>query len=191
MALHVLAFAGSLRQGSYNKQLLREADQLKPAGMHFEIFDLASIPLYNQDLVTETGFPEAIQIFRNKIRAADALFIASPEYNYSITGVLKNALDWVSRPGLDGDVPPINGKPFASVGAGGRFGTVRGQMHLRQLAMTLNLIPVNKPEVYIPLNPKPPFDENGLTDTVAKDLMRQLLINLARLTLQLKTDVGI
>jgi chromate reductase len=95
--INVLGFAGSLRQGSYNKAALRAAVELAPAGMSIATFDLAPIPLYNED-VKQQGFPPPVQEFREKIGAADALLIVTPEYNYSIPGVLKNAIDWASRP---------------------------------------------------------------------------------------------
>ena len=94
--LHVLGFSGSLRKGSYNTALLRAAGELLPEGMALEVFDLALIPLYNDD-VRLAGFPEVVQAFRSKLAAADAILIATPEYNYSIPGMLKNALDWASR----------------------------------------------------------------------------------------------
>src|SRR5690242_8458854 len=95
--MNVLAMVGSLRQGSYNKLALRAAMELKPAGMEIEDFDIAPLPLYNDDL-REQGYPPAVQEFRERIRAADALLIVTPEYNYSLPGVLKNAIDWASRP---------------------------------------------------------------------------------------------
>jgi len=99
MSLKVLAFAGSLRKGSYNKLALRAAMELKPADMDLEVFDLAPIPVYNEDL-REQGFPPAVESFRDKIRKADALLIVTPEYNYSMPGVLKNAIDWgLASPG--------------------------------------------------------------------------------------------
>src|ERR1051326_7332731 len=95
--LRVLAFAGSLRRNSYNRGLIRAALQVAPEGMAIETFDLAPIPLYNSD-VEEKGLPPPVAEFKEKIRAADALLIATPEYNYSVPGLLKNAIDWASRP---------------------------------------------------------------------------------------------
>ena len=132
--INVLGFAGSLRQGSYNKMALRAAIELAPAGMTIETFDLAPIEPYNED-VKQRGFPPPVQEFREKIRAADALLIVTPEYNYSIPGVLKNAIDWASRP----PEQPFNGKPIAIMGVSpGRLGSARAQYHLRQCFVFLN-----------------------------------------------------
>lgn len=111
-AVHILGFSGSLRKGSFNTAFLRVASQLLPPDVTLETFDLAPIPLYNGD-VEAAGFPEAVVRFKQRIAAADALLIATPEYNYSIPGVLKNAIDWASRPPKDS---PLNGKPVAFMG---------------------------------------------------------------------------
>src|SRR5579859_2585336 len=129
MGTKVLGIAGSLRKGSYNKLALRAAVELKPADMEIESFDIAPIPLYDEDL-RERGFPPVVQDLREKIRSADALLIVTPEHNYSMPGVLKNAIDWASRPPQQ----PLNGKPAAIMGAStGRLGTARAQYHLRQI----------------------------------------------------------
>src|SRR4051794_12733755 len=111
--LHLLAFAGSLRRRSFNRGLIRAAVEVVPAGIEIETFDLAPIPLYNGD-VEEQGLPQPVADFKDKIRAADALLIATPEYNYSIPGVLKNAIDWASRPPTPS---PLQRKPVALMGA--------------------------------------------------------------------------
>ncbi len=158
--IQVLGFAGSLRKGSYNRALLRAAEELLPSGMRLETFDLAPIPLYDED-VKQQGFPEPVQRFREAIRKADALLIATPEYNYSAPGVLKNALDWASRP----PEQPFAGKPVAIMGATtSLWGTVRAQLHLRQSFVAVNMHALNKPEVLI-ANAKDKFDAEGkLTD---------------------------
>ncbi len=143
--IRVLGFSGSLRKGLYNTALLRAASELLPEGMTLGIFDLSPIPLYNGD-VEVAGAPESVQNFKARIAAADALLIATPEYNYSIPGVLKNAIDWASRPPKDS---PLNGKPLAMMGAGGLLGTVRAQMHLRDILLHNNVLVLNKPEVYV------------------------------------------
>src|SRR5436190_1845239 len=107
--IHVLGFSGSLRKASYNTALLRNASDLLPEGMTLEIFDLTPLPFFNAD-VEAVGIPEAVQQFKEQIAAADALLIASPEYNHSVTGALKNAIDWASRP-VGHSV--LNGKPMA------------------------------------------------------------------------------
>src|SRR5690348_7135717 len=121
MTVKVLGIAGSLRKGSYNKLALRAAMELKPAGMDIESFDIAPIPPFNDD-IREQGYPPAVQELREKVRAADALLFVTPEYNYSVPGVLKNAIDWVSRPPSQ----PFDDKPAAIMGASsGRLGTAR------------------------------------------------------------------
>jgi chromate reductase len=182
MSLKILGIAGSLRQGSYNKLALKAAVELKPADMDIDIFDIGAIPPYNEDLRTQ-GFPTVVQELREKIRAADALLIATPEYNYSIPGVLKNAIDWASRP----PDQPFDGKPLAILGAsGGRLGTARAQYHLRQVAVFLNLHLLNKPEVMIAGAAKE-FDASGrLMDEGARKLIAELLVNLAAWTHQLQ-----
>jgi len=145
VAFHVLGISGSLRKGSYNTQLLYEAARLMPEGMAFERFDLSGIPLYNDDVRVE-GYPTIVRDFREKIEAADALLIATPEYNGSLSGVLKNALDWASRP----PSPPADGKPVAILGATtGHYGTSKAQLHLRAVCSSLNMHPVNRPKVLI------------------------------------------
>ena len=173
--LHILAFSGSLRQASFNTALLREAAALLPDGVTLEIFDLAPIPLYNGD-VEAAGVPEAVRQFKAKIAQADALLVACPEYNYSVTGVLKNALDWASRPPRQ----PFDGKPVAILGASpGRLGTARAQYHLRQMLVFLNAYPVNRPEVMI-RDCQGEFDEQlRLLRDDTRDLLRELLQALA------------
>lgn len=180
--LHVLGFSGSLRKGSYNTALLRAAGELLPEGMALEVFDLALIPLYNDD-VRLAGFPEVVQAFRSKLAAADAILIATPEYNYSIPGMLKNALDWASR----APEAPLNRKPLAMMGASsGNFGTVRAQLHLRQVCVSMNILPLNKPEVLV-ARAQEKFDAEGrLTDETTRGFIRDLLVALAGWTRQLR-----
>ena len=170
-AISVLGFAGSLRQGSFNRAALRAAAELAPAEMRLESFDIAPIPVYNED-VKQQGFPPPVQEFREKIRAADALLIVTPEYNYSIPGVLKNAIDWASRP----PDQPFEGKPIAIMGASpGRLGSARSQYHLRQCFVFLNALIMNRPEVMIAGAPQM-FDEQlRLTDQPTRDMISKLL----------------
>jgi chromate reductase len=145
----ILGFAGSLRQGSYNKALLRAALELVPHDTNLEIFELNGIPLFNQDL--ESSPPEEVKEFKRKIKASDAMLIVTPEYNFSIPGVLKNAIDWASRPYGDS---VFEGKPVAMMSAStGMLGGARAQYHLRQSFVFLNMYPVNKPEVFITFAP--------------------------------------
>ena len=182
--IKILGFAGSLRKNSYNKALLRLAVELVPKNAVLETFDLEGIPPFNQDL--ETQLPENVKEFKAKIRAADAILIATPEYNYSIPGVLKNAIDWASRPYPDNS---LDGKPVAMMGASvGMLGTARAQYHLRQAFVFLNMYPINSPEVFVTYA-REKFDQNGrLKDEKTKQLIAGLLENLVSWTLRLKKD---
>jgi len=178
----VLGFAGSLRRDSYNRAALRTAQELLPPGMALEIFDLAPIPLFNEDVERE-GFPAAVVQFKERIAAADALLIVTPEYNYSIPGVLKNSLDWASRPPGQS---PLMGKPLAIMGAStSYFGSSRAQYHLRQVCIILNMHPVNSPEVFIS-GAASKFDGTGkLTDGMSRDSISKLLLALQDWTIRL------
>ena len=148
MTTNILGICGSLRRASTNRALLRTAATMLPEGAELEIADISEFPLYNWDLEQENGIPEPVQRFRDQVADADALLIATPEYNYSMPGALKNALDWASRGGSDA---PLNKKPAAIMGAAGRLGSVRAQMHLRSVLMHSDLNVVQKPEVLIPV----------------------------------------
>ena len=176
--IRVLGFAGSLRQRSFNRAALRAAVELAPEGMTIETFDLTPIPLYNDD-VKQQGFPPAVEAFRDQIRAADALLIVTPEYNYSIPGVLKNAIDWASRP----PDQPFDGKPIAIMGASpGRLGTARAQYHLRQCFVFLNGLVMNRPEVMIAGAAQVFDDQLRLTDEATRDFISKLLASLVEWT---------
>ena len=166
-AVRILGIAGSLRQGSFNRAALRAAIELAPAGMTIEVFDIAPIPLYNED-VRQQGFPPAVEDLRRRIKQADGLLIVTPEYNYSIPGVLKNAIDWASRP----PEQPFAGKPVGIMGASmGTHGTSRAQYHLRQCFVYLNGILMSQPEVMIPAAQNK-FDAGGkLTDQPTRDFI--------------------
>jgi len=167
--VHILGISGSLRKNSYNTRLLYVAEELLPEGMSLDIFDLKPIPLFNQDL--ESHPPEIVADFKTRIAAADGLLIATPEYNYSIPGVLKNALDWASRPPRKG---PLNDKPLAIIGAGGRFGTTLAQQHLRQIVSHLNMHTLNSPEVLVQ-RPWEKFEERVLTDERTRTQLSRML----------------
>jgi chromate reductase len=143
--------------------------------MTLELCDLSSIPLYNDD-VRALGYPKPVKEFRDRIADANALLIATPEYNYSIPGVLKNVMDWASRP----PNPPLNAKPVAIMGAStGNFGTIRAQMHLRQVCGATNMFLLNRPEVLV-TRAEEKFDANGrLVDEVTRGFLRDLLAALA------------
>ena len=172
--IKVLGFAGSLRQGSYNKAALRAAVELAPESMTIETFDLTPIQPYNED-VKERGFPPPEQEFRERIRAADALLIVTPEYNRSMSGVLKNAIDWASRPPRQ----PFDGKPTAILGASpGMIATAVAQYDLRRCLSVLNALVMNRPSVMIG-QASEKFDQEGrLTDQTTRDLISQLLVAL-------------
>src|SRR5688572_12612330 len=179
--VRVLGISGSLRMGSYNTMLLKEAVRLRPEGVAIEIADISQIPLYNDD-VREAGNPPEVVALREAIAAADALLIATPEYNYSVPGVLKNAIDWASRP----PDQPMNGKPLALMGATpGMLGTARAQMHLRQSCVFLNMFVVNTPEVLIARAQEKIDAEGKLTDETTRKLIGKLLVALADLTRKL------
>ena len=180
--IHVLGISGSLRRGSFNSAALRTAQQLVPDGMTIEIFDLAPIPLYNED-VREQGFPPPVEEFRRRIKEADALLIVTPEYNYSVPGVLKNAIDWASRP----PDQPFDGKPMAIFGASPSFtGSARAQYHLRQVFIYLDALIMNRPEVFI-TSAHTKFDAQGkLTDETTRGHIRGLLDGLQKWTERLR-----
>jgi chromate reductase len=180
--LKILGFAGSLRKGSYNKSLLRSAAQLLPSETSLEIFDLSDIPPYNQDL--DNNMPPNVKEFKTKIRESDALLIATPEYNYSVPGVLKNAIDYASRPYGDN---PFDDKPVAIMSASvGMIGGARAQYHLRQMFVFLNMHPVNVPEVIVTFA-SDKFDSDGnLLDDNTKKFLTQLLQNLSNWTRRLR-----
>lgn len=178
----ILGIAGSLRKDSYNRLALKAAQALAPDETEIEIFDIDGIPLFNQDEEHKPS-PKVLE-FKKKIRAADAILLVTPEYNYSIPGVLKNAIDAASRPYGDS---AWHGKPVAIMGASvGVLGTARAQYHLRQIFVFLNMYAVNQPEVMI-ANASQKFDNEGnLTDDVAANLITLLLTNLRDWTRKLK-----
>ena len=181
-AVKILGIVGSLRKGSFNKALMRLALELVPEGAQMDVFDLEGMPLFNQDLETEP--PETIKEFKAKIRAADAILIATPEYNYSIPGVLKNAIDCASRPYGDN---AFDGKPVALMGASvGMLGTARAQYHLRQSFVFLNMAPINRPEVMVAFANKKVNENGNLIDETTKKLVKELLESLVAWTKKLR-----
>jgi chromate reductase, NAD(P)H dehydrogenase (quinone) len=182
--IKILGISGSLRKGSYNTAALRTALALAPRSMTLDIFDIAPIPLYNED-VREKGFPPSVVDFRARIKEADALLIVTPEYNYSIPGVLKNAIDWASRP----PEQPFDGKPIALMGASpSMLGTARAQYHLRQCFIYLNGLVMNRPEVLISNAPSK-FDADGnITDAKTREFIEMLLEELVLWTKRLQAS---
>lgn len=172
--VRILGIAGSLRRASYNRAALRAASTLVPEGATIETFEIDGLPGFSED--EEQNPPAKVTELKQKIREADAILIVTPEYNYSIPGVLKNAIDWASRPYGDS---AWSGKPAAIMGASvGTIGTARAQYHLRQMMVFLNMFPINQPEVMI-ANAHERFDSEGnLTHEATREFIRQLLQNL-------------
>ena len=181
-SVKILGIAGSLRKGSYNRSALRAAQNLLPDNARMVIFELDGIPPFNQDLEMQPA--PAVSELKSKVRFADAILFVTPEYNYSVPGVLKNAIDWVSRPHGDN---AWDGKPVAIMGASiGMLGTARAQYHLRQIFVYLNMYALNRPEVMIP-NAADKFDANGdLVDEDTRKRIRELMSALTNWTIRLK-----
>jgi chromate reductase len=180
--VRIFGVAGSLRRASYNRGALRAAAGVLPEGCTLDVFDLEGLPGFSEDL--ERTPPEKVVDLKRRIRAADAVLFATPEYNYSVPGVLKNAIDWASRPYGDS---AWNGKPAAIMGASvGTLGTGRAQYHLRQMMVFLNMFPVNQPEVMIS-GAAAKFDAEGnLTDEETRKRIQKLVGSLVEWTRKLR-----
>jgi chromate reductase len=178
----MVGLCGSLRRGSFNRELLRVAQEVAPPGVSLVVAEIGEIPPYDDD-VRAAGYPPSVHALREAVRAADAVLFSTPEYNYSVPGVLKNALDWASRP----PDQPFAGKAAAVMGTSiGSFGASRAQYHLRQIGVYMDLHFINKPEVIIPLA-REKFDAEGkLTFEPARELIRQQLVALRAWALQLR-----
>jgi chromate reductase len=181
--VRVLGVAGSLRLGSLNRALLRASIKLAPSGMTIETFDLNEVPLYNGD-VEAAGDPPGVAAFKDAIRAADAVLFATPEYNHGVPGVMKNAVDWASRPARDA---ALNGKPVGIIGASpGQTGTARGQSQLRQAFEFTNSYCMPQPEILV-FRALEKFDANGeLTDAKTAEFLGKYLEALRVWTLKFK-----
>ncbi len=181
-SVRILGISGSLRRGAFNTSALRAAQELAPQGMTIDLLGIGDIPLYNED-VRAQGFPPAVEALRQRIKAADGLLFATPEYNYSVPGVLKNVIDWASRP----PEQPFDGKPIAIMGAsGGVLGTARAQYHLRQCFIFLNGHVMNRPEVMIG-QAGSKFDAEGkLTDQPTREFLAGMLTALKAWTLRMR-----
>lgn len=143
--INLAGLSGSLRRGSYNTALLRAAQFLLPSDTKLEIVEYGDVPLFNHDVEKATGFPEPVEAMRSQLAGADAILFAVPEYNWSVPGVMKNAIDWASR----GPHSALGGKPAGIIGAGGRLGSANAQQHLRQILTSTNMHVVNRPTVLI------------------------------------------
>ena len=178
----ILGIAGSIRKASLNRAALRAAAELLPEGAELTTFEIDEIPPFSQD--SEANPPAAVTAFKAAIRDADAILFVSPEYNYSIPGVLKNAIDWASRPYGDS---AWDGKPAAIMGvSGGALGTARMQYDLRKVMVFLNMFPLNRPEVMIGNSGKRFDAEGNLTDDATREIMAKQLAALADWTRKLK-----
>lgn len=179
--INVLGFSGSLREGSLNSAALRAAADLAPAGMTVTPGPSLESPCTTR-ISARRGTPDAVTALANAVGAADAVLIVTPEYNYSIPGVLKNAIDWLSRL----DPQPFAGKPLAIMGASmGRLGTARAQYHLRQTFVFLDAMVMNRPEVMIGAAHTLVDDSNNLTDEATRTHISGLLEALAAHTRRL------
>ena len=181
--VNILGISGSLRKGSYNTSALKAAVDLVSKDARIMIFNLGDLPFFNKDL--ERNLPASIRAFKETIEKSDALFFVTPEYNYSISGVLKNAIEWGSRPSGENS---WEGKPAAIMGASsGPRGTARAQLHLRQIFVDLGIIAVVETEVLIG-NAAQKFDKDGnLIDDDTKERIRKLLVALVNVTRKLSS----
>ncbi len=186
-AIRVLGFAGSLRRGSYNRALLHAASELAPEGMLIDIFDLLPIPLYNGDVEAQ-GDPMPVSAFKDAIRQADGVLMVTPEYNHGVPGVMKNAIDWASRPPRNA---ALSEKPVAIMGASpGVTGTARGQSQLRQAFEFTNSFAMPQPELLV-FRANEKFDaEGGLSDETTRKLLRQFLEAFGAWTMKFKGVAG-
>jgi len=171
--VNILGICGSIRKNSYNMALLNAASSLLPKGTELRIFDIGRLPLYNQDL--EQELPDTVKEFKTEVKRADALLIATPEYNRSIPGVLKNAIDWASRPAGDNS---FDGKAVATMGAStGNIGTALAQYHLREIFSFLNMHPLERPQVLVS-NADKKIRNNVLEDEETRKWIAELMSNL-------------
>jgi chromate reductase, NAD(P)H dehydrogenase (quinone) len=180
--LTILGIAGSLRRASYNRGLIRAAMELAPSGTSVVLYDLADLPMFDADVEAD-GDPPAVTAFKRAIADADALLIATPEYNHCVPGVLKNAVDWASRPPRNS---VLTGKPVGIMGAStGRGATARAQAHLRDGLAYTNGFVLPLPEVLVGLAGEKFDDQSNLTDGRTRDEVRDLLVALAAWTRRL------
>lgn len=183
--LHIAAICGSLRKESYNLHVFNTALQLLPEGVSMELLPIADLPLYNQDfdIPALPERPATVVTFRQKLEKADGILFVSPEYNYSIPGVLKNAIDWASR----GKDSPILKKPVALIGAtDGAWGTIRMQLAFEPIFLALDMMVVQKPEVLIAGISKKLDTEGNVADETTRTLISQKLMALKQLMMQYK-----
>ncbi|MDA4129109.1 MAG: NAD(P)H-dependent oxidoreductase [Thaumarchaeota archaeon] len=176
----ILGISGSARKGSYNTALLKAAKEVLPAHTALDIFDVSRFPLYTQDL--ELTPPPDVVEFKERIRASDAVLFATPEHNYSVSAVLKNAIEWGNRPPEDNS---WDGKPAAVMSAStSPRGGARAQLHLRQIMVDLNMYPINQPQLLL-ARAEEAFDEHlRLKDERARKILKTLLQELVEWTVK-------
>ncbi|KAJ0045834.1 hypothetical protein Pint_05243 [Pistacia integerrima] len=185
--IKVAALCGSVRKGSFNRSLIHSAIEISKEsikGMEIVYIDISPLPMLNTDLEVDGTFPPVVEVFRKKILEADSILFASPEYNYSITAPLKNAIDWASRP------PNCwADKAAAILSASGGFGGARSHYHLRQIGVFVDLHFINKPEFFLNVfQPPSKFDSNGkLVDAEVKEKLKGVLLALHAFSLRLRT----
>ena len=181
--IRIVGFAGSLRRGSFNRGVIRAAAESAPSGIRVEVFELTDIPLYNQD-VEDAGEPASVVALKRAISGADALLVATPEYNHGVPGVLKNALDWASRPRASS---PLRDKPVGVTGAStGTGSTARAQAQLRETFVFTGACVMPQPELLISAAASH-FDEAGnLTDAALRASLVELIEALRAWTIRLR-----
>lgn len=186
MAVRILGISGSGRRGSYNSALLEAAKELVPENVVLETYDVSGFPLFNQDL--EARMPGAVREFKEKIRQADAILFATPEHNYSVSAVLKNAIEWGNRPETDNS---WDRKPAAIISAStSPRGGARAQLHLRQIMVDLNMHAINEPQLLV-ARAQEKFDANSkLMDERSREILRNVLASLAEWTRKLEVKLG-
>jgi chromate reductase, NAD(P)H dehydrogenase (quinone) len=183
--LHFAGIPSSLRKNAYSTGLLRAAEELAPPDVKVHLLDISGFPVFDQDI--EGSPPEPVRVFKEKVGRADAILFALNEHDYSVSAALKNVIDWGARPSKE---KVWSGKPAGLMSSStGRVGGLRAQYHLRQMFITLNVFPINKPEVSVPFAPKG-FDAEGkLVDETSRKFVADHLTELARFTRQLRAKV--
>jgi chromate reductase, NAD(P)H dehydrogenase (quinone) len=175
----IVGISGSLRRASYNGALLRAAASLAPASVSIDVAGIADVPLYNGDVESEQGIPPAVSVLKEKVAAAQGLLLVTPEYNHSLPGVLKNAIDWLSRPGSD-IARVFGGKPVGIIGAStGRLGTAHAQTAWLAVFRALGLVPYHGRTLFVAGAAKL-FDASGkLTDADTEKRLREYVAGFA------------
>lgn len=183
--IRLIAAAGSLRQGSFNRGLVRAARDLAPVGCTVEPFDLAGLPHYDADLQADGSDPASVTAWKAAIAGSDGLLLAVPEYNHSFSGVMKNAIDWASRPPRES---PLEGLPVGIIGASdGPFGTARAQAAIRVVLAATGCMVMVRPAVMVPFARTIADDQGDIVDTDTRDRVAAWMIAFASWTRRLRT----